>query len=133
MPPYTPYKTLDDVKEAIDKFDECCLDLLDVLDKLKPAGIDLKSLNPLASEIHRSLQRIAPQARARIELTKERKKDLRYVHMACHFGCGRWADWRYGPCSAHQYVLPQNWPYLCRRYEETMCVYQPFREEDACH
>ncbi|KAL1674301.1 hypothetical protein EV122DRAFT_293557 [Schizophyllum commune] len=98
MPPYTPYKTLDDVKEAIDKFDECCLDLLDVLDKLKPAGIDPKSLNPLASEIHRSLQRIAPQARARIELTKDRKKDL----------------------SAHQYVLPQNWPYLCRRYEETI-------------
>ncbi|KAL1700630.1 hypothetical protein EV121DRAFT_283254 [Schizophyllum commune] len=98
MPPYTPYKTLDDVKEAIDKFDECCLDLLDVLDKLKPAGIDPKSLNPLASEIHRSLQRIAPQARARIELTKERKKDL----------------------SAQQYVLPQNWPYLCRRYQETI-------------
>ncbi|KAL1755586.1 hypothetical protein FB107DRAFT_290794 [Schizophyllum commune] len=98
MPPYTPYKTLDEVKEAIDKFDECCLDLLDVLDKLKPAGIDLKSLNPLASEIHRSLQRIAPQARARIELTKERKKDL----------------------SAQQYVLPQNWLYLCRRYQETI-------------
>ncbi|KAL1731956.1 hypothetical protein EV714DRAFT_283063 [Schizophyllum commune] len=98
MPPFTPFKTLDDVKEAIDKFDECCLDLLDVLDKLKPAGIDPKSLNPLASEIHRSLQRIAPQARARIELTKERKKDL----------------------SAQQYVLPQNWPYLCRRYQETI-------------
>lgn len=81
MPPYTPYKTLDEVKEAIDKFDECCLDLLDVLDKLKPAGIDPKSLNPLASEIHSSLQRIAPQARARIELTKERKKDLRYVDL----------------------------------------------------
>ena len=90
MPSYTPYKTLDEVKEAIDKFDECCLDLLDVLDKLKPAGIDPKSLNPLASEIHRSLQRIAPQARARIELTKERKKDLRCVYMACHSRCGSW-------------------------------------------
>ncbi|KAI4518206.1 hypothetical protein K525DRAFT_272888 [Schizophyllum commune Loenen D] len=99
MPAYTPYKTLDEVKEAIDKFDERCLDLLDVLDKLKPAGIEPKSLNPLASEIHRSLQRIAPQARARIELTKERKKDL----------------------SAQQYVLPQNWLYLCRRYQETIC------------
>ncbi|KAL1665385.1 hypothetical protein GGF50DRAFT_114237 [Schizophyllum commune] len=96
MPPFTPYKTLDEVKSEIDKFDERCLDLLDVLDKLKPAGIDPKSLNPLASEIHRSLQRIAPQARARIELTKERKKDS----------------------SAQQYVLPQNWPFLCRRYQE---------------
>ena len=122
MPSYTPYKTLDEVKEAIDKFDECCLDLLDVLDKLKPAGIDPKSLNPLASEIHSSLQRIAPQARARIELTKERKKDLRYVHMAWHFECGSRANWHFSPRSAQQYVLPQNWPYLCRRYQETMCV-----------
>ncbi|KAI5891543.1 uncharacterized protein SCHCODRAFT_02544956 [Schizophyllum commune H4-8] len=97
--PFTPYETLDEVKKEIDKFDERCLDLLDVLDKLKPAGIDPNYINSFASEIIHTLQRLAPEARERIECRKEVSSNLD---------------------NAPEPLSPPKWQFLCRRYQGTI-------------